>query len=264
MELVIDNGKTVVYDENNWPDTITKCEVNNGTLSIINNSDEIKVLSFSNGLEIKVNSYGYLNVAGKLIQIATGNGDVNQTIDVPVDGFSIPVLWIETQKDSGIFEKWICINNGGLDIKFSDVAKHNLTGKVFRIEDGKIKFSDSTDYCLVPSDSVKIMVPNIIISAADGDNTNQYAYFKNGLGGNYSFRNVLFSQFRASVEDVSRYALQTVGVTKSLTIKFGHNVKLEDVGISNDSQYASGLMIYYSDGVTLKNVIAPCFSFSLK
>ena len=256
MELVVNNGNTVVYNENNWPDTITKCEITKGTLSIINNSDEIKVLSFDNGLEIKVYSYGYLNVAGKLVQVATGNGQTNQSFDLPVSGFSIPALWIETEKDSGIFEKWICINNGGLDFKFSDIANSDLTGKVFRIEDGKIKFSDSEDYCKVPADGVKIMMPNIIISAADGDNTNQYAYFTPGLGGNYSFRNVSFSKFRASVEDASRYNMQTVGIIKPLTIKFGHNVKLEDVAISNDSQYASGLMVYYSDGVTFKNVIA--------
>ena len=252
MEITSNKADKILIDDKNWPDKITSFE-NKGQLTIVNNSDEIKLLELEKDLVIQ--NSGLVSITGKLIQLGVSTGEKAQTFDLPIPGYNIGFLWVETEEKSNTFEMYRCINLGGLDVKFSNVANDSLVGKVFRIEDGKIKFSDADNGAVIPPKNARIMIPNIIISTTGGNAGSDTASFDEDLGGTFIFRNVLFSDVKPSIQGAKKLVLQNVGVNKNLILRYINTLDINGLGVANDSAYASGVIITYCSEMNINNIV---------
>ena len=249
MDISVRSNQEISINETSWPDKITTLEVN-GKLSITNNSDQIKLLELDDFLTIEV--AGEMYITGKLVQIGTGNGKYGQKIPVPIKGYNVPALYI--QNSDGEYEKWLCINSGQLNFNFSDFAPNTYTGKVFRIEDDNIVFSDKEGNAVIPASNSKIMVPNIFISTSkDADYA---AYFDPDKGGVISLRNIVLDFVKSNFNGFSKVSLDTVFSTKSVSCSYVANLYLHELAVANDSLYSSGLVVAYCNENIIDNVTA--------
>jgi len=246
MEIVVNNNNTLNIDENSWPDTITKFEINEGVLNINNNSDEIKLLEFDS-IKCKVNAMGQSNIIGKLVDLGTGTGELNQTIDLPISGHSLGGLFIETEENSDKYEKWTCINAGSFDLEFTDFANDNKVGRVFKIDtdNNKIVFSDTADNSVVPGKNCKIQVPNIIISTVNGDSNSSHAKIGTGEGGTITFNNVAFSNFYGVYNHHKYFSMKNVTHLFAISCSYIDKMIMKNVVSSNVSKYSSGQNLTY-------------------
>ena len=252
MDINVKNGQSLTITESSWPDKITSLNVD-GNLFITNSSDDIKLLEFDKGLNLVVT--GQMSVTGKMIELATATGEYGQKIDSPVKGHIIPALWIETEPNSGKYEKWRCINAGALDYNFSDFAPKEKTGKVFRYDNNQIVFSDKENNALIPAKDSKIMIPNIVMSVENGESSSP-AYFQNNSGGVISLRRVLGSSIDISLSNYAQATYNQVGVVKPVYLSYISLLNCHDVAIVNDSSYSSGFVVSYCSGSEIENVIA--------
>lgn len=249
MDISVKSNQELSLNETSWPDKITTLNVN-GKLNITNNSDEIKLLELDDFLSIEVT--GEMYITGKLVQIGTGNGKYGQKIPTPIKDCNIPALYI--QNSNGQYEKWLCINSGQLNFDFSDFAPNTYTGKVFRVENNNIVFSDKEGNAVIPATNAKIMIPNIFISTSkDADYA---AYFETEQGGNVSLRNVVLDFVKSNFNGFSKVSLDSVFSTKSISCTYIANLYLHELAVANDSLYSSGLVIAYCNENIINNVTA--------
>jgi len=254
-DFTVTNGDVVSITPDNWPDLITKLEIQDGSFNVANNTDEIKLLQFDK-IYIKVFSLGKLNISGKLVPIATSDGSLGQEIELPFPDHTLGGVFIETAPDSGEYELWRCINAGAIDYQFSDFAANELTGRVFRIEDGKIKFTDTTDGSLVPAEGCKIFIPNIIMSTTDGDSNSSSVRFYTGLGGFISLNNVAISNVTMNLSDLTYLKMHYVTVKKPTYMNYCSNVNIKNSIFACDSTYSSGISIRYSNDMEINNLVS--------
>jgi len=250
MEIQVAKNETLNIDENSWPDKITKFEVD-GELTIINTTDEVKLLELNEGLY--VNNRGKVSISGKLVELGTSNGETSQSFPLPIEGYSIAGLWIETAPGSGKYEIWRCINLGGLDVGFDAFANDKRVGRVFRIEDNKIVFSDSTDYSCIPDKDCKIMIPNIIIATTGGDSASSLATINSSQGGEHIYRNVSFGNMKTNISGAKKAILNYVSFYKNTSLTYLTELRTDNFVVATDSQYSSGIIISYCSVLELSN-----------
>jgi hypothetical protein len=253
-EYIINDGKVVNVDENNWPSIVSKVEITDGILNFLNNSDEIKLLKFD---EIKavIKSFGQMNVKGKLVEVYQSNGELGQSFSLPIENHSIGGIFVE-KEPGGELELWRCINFGSMSHEFDDFAKDNVIGNVYKIADGKITFTDNKDYSNVPGKDCKVFIPNIIISTKDGDNNNKHARIDNDNGGNISFDTVAFSNFYGSYSGMSNIKFKDTLFGYPLNISYVNSININNILVSNNTSYATGITMAYCQDVQLKNIVS--------
>lgn len=250
MDIYVGKGKTKTINENNFPsEKITSLIVEEGgSLTISNASDEIKLLEFDSYVSLNVK--GELYISGKMIELAKFN---NEPISLPVAEYNIPVIWVETEAGSNEFEMYRCINLGSLDYQFDKFAPTKDTGRVFRIENGKIVFSNDTSKAVTPKPNASIKIPNIIISTQNGKTA---AGFSGNTGGLVSLRNVITDNFKMNLAGLSKVNLKGVASTYPYYLTYINELTIDEVGIANNSKYSSGLLIAYCSNIDIKNIEA--------
>ena len=250
----IDNGNVVTVTDNEWPDLIDKMEVKNGVLNIKNESDDIKLLQFDD-INISVHSFGELNIVGKLIKVYTANGELSQEFDLPIPGHSIGGIFVKNPETEEL-EIWRNINGGKMDFEFSDFTSNTKSGRIFKIDDNKIQFTDTDDGGVIPYENAEVYIPNIIVSTKDGDEESSHARFSDSLGGKISINNVAFSNFTNVYSDLAFISIKNTSLLKSINMYYVNKGNLSNIIVSNDSNYSSGISISYVNNLTIDNIHA--------
>jgi len=123
--LIINNGAVVTVNTNQtkfW----SGITINDGVLNIVNSSST-NAIRFTTGRTsgaaaqtiAPASALGSINVQGGWIDLSVGTGLPNQRITVPYTDY-VPAVWVETEKDSSIFEIWLNVTGsyGGTVPKF--------------------------------------------------------------------------------------------------------------------------------------------------
>ena len=250
----IDNGNVVTVTDSEWPDLIDKMEVKNGVLNIKNDSDDIKLLQFDD-INISVHSFGELNIVGKLVKVYTANGELAQEFDLPIPGHSIGGVFVKNPETEEL-EIWRNISGGKMDFEFSDFTSNTKSGRIFKIVDNKIQFTDTDDGGVIPYENAEVYIPNIIVSTKDGDGESSHARFSDSLGGKISINNVAFSNFTNVYSDLAFISIKNTSLLKSINMYYVNRGILSNLIVSNDSSYSSGISISYVNNLTIDNIHA--------
>jgi len=250
----ISDGQTVNINKDNWPDVVEGIDIENGILNISNDTDEIKLLKF-NDIDIKIDSFGSMNVSGQLVKVLDGNGELGQSISLPIPGHSIGIIFVKNP-DTKLIEIWRCVNAGSMDYDFSSFPTNSEGGFVYKIEDDAIKFTDTTDGGVVLYDGAEVYIPNIVFSTGDGDSESSHASFESGLGGKLTLKNICFSNFSMSFSDFNYLNLTNVSILKGTSIRYINTGVINLVGISGDSNYSAGASLSYLNNLNIDKLIA--------
>jgi hypothetical protein len=124
----ISDGQTININKDNWPDVVEGIDIENGVLNISNDTDEIKLLKF-NDIDIKVDSFGSMNVSGQLVKVLDGNGKLGQSVALPISGHSIGTVFVKNP-NTKLIEIWRCVNAGAIDNDFSSFPTNSEGGFV--------------------------------------------------------------------------------------------------------------------------------------
>ena len=254
MDIYVSKNQAKSFTKDNWPnDKITSLVVEeDAVLSFVNNSDEVKLLEMDEGILLSV--AGEMYITGQMIELAKFN---SEPIDLPIPGYNIPIVWVETNEGSNEFEMFRCVNIGALDYKFEDFAPLKGVGNVFRIENNKIVFSSKESQAIIPKQNARIMIPNVLISVENGKTA---ASFTENAGGLISLRNVLTDNLKMNLSGFQTVKLNHVGSTQTIYLEYNTNTEANNIGVANNSHYASGLVTAYCSNINLSEVLAQSVS----
>ena len=257
--FTITNGDTQTIDET-FADTIDNINIDDGVLNIQNPSDNGLVLSFAESAAITVNSFGQLNVLGKLIELGVSDGTLGQVIPDWQNADQIGAIWVEKSAGSDTYDKWVCINPPEITpMEFADFADNEETGQVFKWVNGNLTFTDTAGASSVPGNGCKIKVPNIILTTVGGFSDSGSAKFSYDGGGRISLVGCSFSDFKTNLRGMQKIAMNKVALFSNTYITYCNDIAIEDIGISPVTTTSTGLTVSYTAKAVLNDIVSASY-----